>query len=93
MLLLLLLLCCISCSLFTTMIRLTVSLTLESNGLVGTVPTELALLTTLMSLKINLNDMTGSIPTGMCNNVLQVLDTDCAVTCDCCDWCEPLLPP
>jgi hypothetical protein len=58
---------------------------LSNNSLAGTIPVELGQLTELYELHLYDNELTGSVPTGLCERVLNSLELeiDCSVACDC----------
>jgi Leucine-rich repeat (LRR) protein len=71
------------------------SLSLNSCSLTGTLPVTLAM-RTLGSLFVEDNNLTGTMPEGICENMspdgfLQYLTADCPdeVICDCCTCCGP----
>ena len=66
-------------------------LAVADNRLTGTVPRDLALISTLELLELSSNDLTGTMPPEICerrNDGLDVLTVDCSeVSCTCCDAC------
>ena len=66
---------------------------MEQNQLTGEIPSELGQLTHLDFFVTIDNNMSGSMPTEVCNNVdsgiLKYVFTDCEkVSCDCCEDCH-----
>ena len=67
------------------------------NNLAGTIPSELGALSTIDTIEVQANAITGSMPSEICDNVspsgiITVLTSDCGgteplVECDCCTRC------
>jgi len=55
------------------------------NKFEGTLPSEIGNLT-LGMLELYKNDITGSIPEGLCSNQFITIKRDCQVECSCCYW-------
>lgn len=65
----------------------------DNPGLTGTIPTELALVTTLVSFTFDGTDLEGEIPEDICD--IEDLELDCSEeVCGCdCDCQEPTMAP
>jgi len=68
-------------------------LNLDSNQLTGTIPAELGALSSLETLWLEFNNLSGSMPQDVCNlrttngGLFSSLVVDCKVECSCCTEC------
>ena len=72
-----------------------VALSLESNQLSGSIPTQFGNLQRLKNFTVGNNNITGNVPPEVCGlNDLAIFETDCQkVTCTCCTVCAPTATP
>jgi Leucine-rich repeat (LRR) protein len=61
-------------------------LALQFNKLTGEIPEDLENLENLIQFTVNSNDLSGDVPDGMCEiQVLETMEADCYIGCDCCN--------
>ena len=61
---------------------------LDSNKFAGTVPSSLGNISGLKQVVFGGNDLTGSVPSGICAlKMLREFVVDCNLSCNCCSSC------